>query len=199
MKEHVKIRWAPPLRPLLLKQLYDSDAAGFHDIELCDEVGISLYARCQTFALVSRSEVVCPVCRTVFTVDTTGTSICPGDDCIWETTHSNYIQSIRNHNAHTGRALDAFMIYFHHYPNARTYQEKILLIDQLIHSFHINQKTDTATKSVASKLLEGNEKAVIRFLDNLSAIDPEGKTIWRRTVAGTIDRKIIRENVEGAE
>lgn len=196
MNEFSRIRWAAPLRPLLLKRLYDADAAGIRDIELCDEVGISLYVRCRTFSLVSRHEVECPECRTIFPVTVSEQSYCPGDECDWQTTHSEDMQSIRNYNAHTGRALDAFLTYYHRYPLARTYQEKILLIDQLIHSFHINEKTGTPAKSVASKLLEGNKKAVVRLLDNLSAIQPGGKEKWRRTVSGTIDRRILHENAK---
>jgi hypothetical protein len=199
LKEFTKIRWAPPLRPSLLKRLYDSDAAGFQDMALCDEVGITLFVRCRTFALVSRNEVECPDCGTVFSVSSTGESHCQRDDCEWQTTHTKYRQSIRNYNAHTGRALHAFLIYYHRYPNARTYKEKILLIDHLIHSFHINEKTGVEVKSGASKLFEGNKKAVVRFLDDLSAIHPQGKEKWRRTVAGTIDRRIVRENVSDEE
>lgn len=192
MKKLSKIRWAPPLPPSLLKRLYDSDAAGFQDMELCDEVGIYLYSRCHTFALVSRNEVECPECGAVFAVSSRGKSLCPGDGCDWHTTTSLYTQSIRNYNAHTGRALDAFLAFHRRYPSAKTYKEKILLIDQLIHSFHVNEKTGIPAKSVASKLLEGNKKAVVCFLDDLSAICPGDKKKWRRTVAGTIDRRILR-------
>ena len=111
--------WAPRLRPQLLRRLYESDARGIQDLELCDEVGMFLFMRC------------------------------------------------------------------------RTYSQKILLIDQLIHQFHIDEKTGQEVKSVASKLFEGNKKAVVRFLDELSACDPDTKQAWRRTVATTIDRRIV--------
>jgi hypothetical protein len=69
----------------------------------------------------------------------------------------------------------------------------MLTIDRLIHSFHFDEKTGTPTKSVASKLFEGNKKAVVRFLDDLSARDPD-KQEWRLTVAGTIDRRVLRSD-----
>ncbi len=191
MTGDTKIRWAPPLRPQLLKRLYDSDAAGFQDMELCDEVGTALFMRCRTFVLVSRDALECPVCRTIFLISQTGVSHCPGDSCTWQTTNAEYRQSIRNYNAHTGRALEAFLTYYRLYPNARTYKQKILLIDQLIHSFHINEKTGIAVKSVASKLLEGNKKAVVRFLDDLSAVHPRDKDAWRRKMGETIDGHIV--------
>jgi hypothetical protein len=189
-----KIHWAPRLRPQLLKRLYDSDAEGFQDLELCDEVGMILYMRCRTFALVHRNEVECPACHTVFAVSPQGQSHCPQQDCDWYTTRPLYAASVQNHYAFPGRAMDAFLSFYERYPKARTYRDKILLIDQLVHSFHVDEKTGIATKSVASKLFEGNKKAVVRFLDELSARHPDVKQEWRLAVAGTIDRCMLRAN-----
>jgi hypothetical protein len=192
-----KIRWAPRLRPQLLKRLYEADAQGIRDLELCDEVGMILYMRCHTYLLVHRGEVACPVCHNVFKVrgladwrDQSATH-CPNEDCAWFTTRATYRQSVHNHYASPGRALDAYRAFYERYPHARTYRAKILLIDQLIHQFHVDEKTGQAVKSVASRLFEGNKKAVVRFLDQLSAQDPDAKQAWRRTMADTIDRHIV--------
>jgi hypothetical protein len=199
MKEETlaKIRWAPRLRPQLLKRLYESDAQGIRDLELCDEVGMILYMRCRTYRMVQRGEVECPVCHTVFQVpgladwrDQSQTH-CPNEGCTWSTTRATYRQSIHNHYASPGRALDAYQSFYERYPRARTYQQKILLIDQLIHRFHRDEKTGGAVKSIASRLFEGNKKEVVRFLDQLSARDPDAKQAWRRTMADTIDRHIV--------
>jgi hypothetical protein len=187
-----KIRWSPRLRPQRLKRLYESDAQGIQDIELCDNVALTLFMRCRTFVLVSQWQVECPVCRTVFAVATEGESRCPGEGCNWSTTQAAYARSIRNHYAFPGRAMEAFQAFYEGYPQARTYGHKITLIDQLIHSFHVVEETGTPTKSVASKLFEGNKKAVVRFLNDLSARNPESKEEWRHTVAGTIDRNIVQ-------
>lgn len=187
-----KIRWSPRLRPQRLKRLYESDARGIQDLGLCDDVGMTLYMRCRTFVLVYRRHVECPVCHTVFAVNPENESPCPGEDCDWCTTPADYAQSIRNHYAFPGRAMEAFQAFYDRYPSARTYGAKITLIDQLIHSFHVVEETGTPSKSVASKLLEGNKKAVVRFLNDLSARDSGSKNEWRRTVAGTIDKNIVR-------
>jgi hypothetical protein len=179
------------LRPQLLKRLYDTDASGIQDLELCNEVGSYLYSRCRTFALVLERQVDCPQCRTVFPIATQGPSHCPGHGCDWYTTSSAYNESVKNHSAYPGRAVDAFKSFYRRYPNARTYREKMLLIDRLSHSFHVNEKTGELTKSVASKLLEGSKKAVVRFLDELSALEPDEKEKWRRTVSATIDRRML--------
>lgn len=189
----LKIRWATRLMPSLLQRLYESDAAGMQDLELCQEVGSRLWARCKTFALVNNREVECPNCGTVFRVlkeknvpliaeRATFRVECPHSGCSWFTTPSTFMQSIANHDAHTGRAMRAFEHFRGSYSTAKPYREQMILIDQLIHSYHINEKTGTAGKSVASKLLDGNKRQVVDFLDDLSARDPKAKEEWRRHV-----------------
>jgi len=187
-----KIRWAQRLPPPLLKRLYESDARGFRDLELCEEVGSYLYGRCATFQLVARGEVECPRCGTALRVAREGTSRCPNAGCAWHTTYALYRQSIRDHYAATGRAIAAYETFRRRWPSAHSYPDKILLIDQLIHSFHVDEKTGVPVKSVASKLLEGNKKDVVRFLDELSALDPAAKAEWRRTTATTIDARELK-------
>ena len=191
-----KIRWAPPLRPILLERLYRSDAKGIQDVELCDEVGISLYARCCAFARVGQREVECPICGTPYTVLEKDRSFCPKENCGWHTDWPTYKQSLRNYGVHTGRAVAAYLDFERRYPSAKTYGEKIILIDQLIHSFHIDEKTGSPVKSIASKLLEGNKKSVVKFLDDLSALNSEDKERWRHDMRMTIDSHIVRQGVE---
>ncbi len=186
-----KIRWAPRLRPLLLQRLYESDARGLQDLALCEEVGSSLLARCETFERVRRGEVACPACRAIFAVAREGGSACPGNGCAWRTSFRVYRESIRNHYAATGRATAAYAEFRRRYPGARTYAAQMLAIDQLIHSFHVDEKTGAPVKSAASKLLEGNKKDVVRFLDELSARDPADKQAWRRTLSCTIDARVL--------
>jgi hypothetical protein len=157
-----------------------------------------LYSRCRTFYLTNRGEVECPLCREVFAVARQGTTVCPKPGCGWSTTRMVYEQSMRNHYAYTGRADAAFVAYYQNYPTVRTYKEKLILIDRLIHSYHWNEEQGIPTKSLASKLLEGNKKEVVRFLDRLSAIDQDVKNEWRRIVATTVDaREIGRTGPDG--
>jgi len=190
-----RIRWAKRLRPALLERLYRADARGLRDEELCEEVGSLLFARCETFRLVAASEVECPACHAEFRVATRGTTACPSDGCGWSTDAKRYAESVRRHYAHTGRALDAYDRFRLAWPRARRYGERIVLIDQLVHAFHLDEKTGRPVKSVASKLFEGNKKTVVRFLDALSARDAREKQAWRKAVAATIDAgQIARED-----
>ena len=191
-KQCARIRWAPRLPPTLLKRLYDSDARGLQDVELCEEVGRYLYARCRTLVLVYRQEVECPVCGQVCSISREGPSHCSGHDCEWSTTWPAYQVSVRNHYAHTGRAIAAFSSFYTRYPAASSYRARILLIDRLIHSFHLSESTQAPTKSVASKLLEGNKTQVVRFLDELSALNSADKERWRQTVSKTLHRRVLK-------
>ena len=153
---------------------------------------VRLYERCRTFVLAYKNEVECPVCHRIFGVSPGETSHCPGEDCSWFTTQRVYTESVRRHYAHTGRAIDAFSRFHRRYPSARSYKAKILLIDELIHSFHLDEAKQVPVKSVASKLLEGNKTEVVRFLDELSAIDPAKKDRWRRAASQTIHRRVVK-------
>ena len=197
--EPAPIRWAPRLRPRLLERLYESDSRGLRDEALCDEVGLRLHARCESFVRVQRREVECPECGGVFRVAERGRTRCPGAGCPWWTTPGRYRESLRRHYAHVGRASAAFVEFHRGYPRARSYAEKILRIDALIHSFHREEATGTPVKSVASKLLEGNKVEVVRFLDALSAVDPAGKERWRRRASRTIHaRHLSRPEADGS-
>ncbi len=48
----------PRIRPALLQRLYESDAAGFQDMDLCDEVGVRLYVR-KRFPWASSYMILC--------------------------------------------------------------------------------------------------------------------------------------------
>lgn len=140
--------------------------------------------------LVSRGEVECPSCRGVYLVAAQGESPCPSEGCSWSTEPGEYRASIRNHHAHTGRAVEAFVRFYERYPAARTYSDKILIIDELVHAFHLDE-TRHPVKSVASKLLEGNKTEAVRFLDRLSVVDPARKQEWRRAAAHTIRARML--------
>lgn len=194
-----RIRWAARLPSRLLERLYESDARGLRDTELCDDVGFRLYARCQTFLRVSGREVECPRCKTAFGVAREGPTRCPGRGCRWSTDFAAYRESVQNHYAHPGRAIGAFREFHRRYPSAKSYADKILAIDALIHSFHVDEATGEPAKSVASKLLEGNKTDVVRFLDELSAVDPGAKERWRSVVARTIHGRVLGGSPEATD
>ena len=186
MKEYQpeRIRWSPRIRPEKLKQLYDSDAQGFQDEALCNDVGYRLYLRCQTIVMVSRDQVACTRCGTTFTVGTASTedvTDCPGENCGWSTTMLAYRQSWSKKRIWGANALPAFETYYEKFSAALPYKEKMFLIDRLIHSFHWSLKVNQPARSAANNLIEGNHDQVIEFLDRPAGVDPKRKEAWRET------------------
>jgi len=135
---------------------------------------------------VYRKEVECPVCKKILKVPPEGTIFCTTDGCNWTISKKEYGEGVKNHYAYPGRAGAAYLKYFENYPTTKTYQEKIILIDTLIHSFHIDEKTNEPKKSIASKLLEGSKDGIIKFLDELFSENTDSNKEWREMMRNTI-------------
>ena len=187
-----RIAWSPRIRPALIKRLYDSDALGLQDDELCNDVGFRLYLRCQTVLMVSRNEVTCPRCDTIFKVDTSGkdaTTLCPTPDCGWQITSSEYHQSWSKKRIWGANALPAFEEFYSRFSSALPYRDKMVLIDQLIHSFHWSLHQNLPARSTANNLIEGEHDQVIEFLDKLTGLDSDRKAQWRETMQQMMQRR----------
>jgi hypothetical protein len=163
--------WAPRVPKHKIRQLYETDAMGIYDRSLIDEVGYALLARCESFITANRAvagEVTCPRCGAI--VSHTGQKeallCCP---CGWELTWGAYFRTVQ-HKQLSGAepVLRLFREYVAAYPAAPTPQERMLLIDRLLHGFHWYYKEDTPTRPVAINLIEGRLGDVIAFLEELT-------------------------------
>jgi GNAT superfamily N-acetyltransferase/predicted RNA-binding Zn-ribbon protein involved in translation (DUF1610 family) len=185
-------QWAPKVPRSKIRRLYETDAQGIVDIELIDEVGWALWQRCDSILTVTAAHnghVYCPQCGTVIErqnlLSEDETIVC--GNCGWQIPWAIYHQSYRGKQLFGANAVDIFAVYHQAFPHAQAPNEKMLLIDQLIHAFHIGVKE--IGRPVASNLIEGSLKEVIQFLDMLSSGntsasgigDSQGK--WRRTLA----------------
>jgi hypothetical protein len=164
-----RLAFAPKLPVALVVRLYRADALGARDDELVAEVGWRLYARCQDVLLVSDSLVRCPECRTTFEVPWIGQpeerpAACMG--CGWSITAGQYHASWRHHDLRGANARSAFASFVERFPGAATYQERMLLIDRLVHAVH---KTGGLA---ARNLFEGRARRVVEQLDQLAGRSP---------------------------
>ena len=176
------------------KKLYDSDALGVPDDDLCNDVGIRLYCRVQTIYYADNGLVECPECGTVFKVEMEvigwETPVnCTKSGCTWFTTNKEWKGSKRHREIGAGNAAGAVNDFYKKYPEARTYKEKILLIDRIIHEFHWDEKINVTNRSIGNNLIEGDHRQVMKFLDNLSSIDNEVKVRWRTTAKLCMERR----------
>ncbi len=164
-------RWAPRVTQREIRRLYETDARGIYDEALINDVGYGLLARCQSFieAVESRrGKVRCPRCRSIVTHNRDKETIlrCA---CGWSLTWGAYFKTIQ-HKQLSGAdpVLDQFRAFVKDFPEAKTPQARMLLIDRLIHGFHWFLKTDRPTRPVAVNLIEGRLREVVVFLDKLT-------------------------------
>ena len=166
--------WAPRVSQQEIRRLYETDARGIYDEDLINEVGYGLLARCQsslTAAEAVAGRALCPRCARVVTHAGRSSDLL-SCKCGWELTWGEYFETIQ-HKQLLGAepVLEQFRSFVRMFPQARTPQEKTILIDQLIHGFHWYYKTHTPTRPVAVNLIEGRLSDVVAFLENLSCGD----------------------------
>jgi hypothetical protein len=184
-----KTRWARKVSQTKIRRLYLTDARGIVDEELIDEVGTALYARCQSVMVVSRAQALCPRCGHIFPVGKGRSGQeeikCPAEGCSWQTTYEQWHHSWRHQDLIGTNAAAAFETYLDKYSQAQSPREKLLLIDQLLHTFHQGLIANLPHRSAANNLIEGNHQQVIAFLDELTYGDEstpslkEQQAIWR--------------------
>ena len=186
-----KIRWAPRISQAKIWQLYQRDAQGIVDEELIDEVGIGLYARAESIILVSNRQIRCPRCRTVFHLGDPPQAddeviACPGEGCGWETTFLACRNSWRRRRLFGGGIQPMLETYMEQYARAESPRAKMVLIDQLLHTFHHEIVAGRMPKAAACNLIEGKAPKVVAFLERLTYGDGstpgirETKEMWRK-------------------
>jgi hypothetical protein len=195
----IGIQWAPRVRQEKIRQLYELDAKGIYDEDLINDVGHSLYARCESFldaTVACEGKTRCPQCRTVVTHSKNRTDMLHCPECGWRTTWGAYFKTIQHKQLSGAEEVrELFRQYIRDFASAKTPRDKVLLIDRLIHGFHWYMKV-TPTRAVAVNLIEGKLGEVIEFLNDLTygprstPGTQETQAEWRRTcaIAGEIWR-----------
>ena len=196
-----RIHWAPRLDPRRLRRLYAREARGLAPAALIDDVGLALLLRCESILLVSAGHVRCPACEpertTEFALQSPAGELspdvaqrCPRAGCNWNVTWRQYHASWSKRHLFGGKAVTAFRAFAESYPRAREPRRKLLLIDQLLHSFHWDLRAGAPNRLAADNLIEGNHRQVLALLDELSGERPADQRYrWRHDVARMVQRR----------
>ncbi len=181
-----EMAWHPRVKLHLLRKLYLNDALGLRDDELVDEAGFGLLLRCRSimeFTRACEGSVLCKRC------DLEGretilprTTMKPGEvlhcpQCGWQITWKVYLAESNRTKGQliAGHARAAFEDYLKKYPLCKTYPEKMLAIDRLIHEFHRQLGEDGVSsepmRSASVNLLDGTTSEVLATLDELACGD----------------------------
>jgi hypothetical protein len=175
-------KWAPKVSKSKIQRLYTSDASGFLDEELLNDVGWALWSRCDSILTVTAAHygrVICPTCSGMIVhllANARHAEEQPGAwhdedviscaNCGWHMPWTAYHQSYRGKQLFGANAVEFFEKYHKAFPQTLAPNVKMLLIDQLIHAFHLG--LTEFGRPVGANLIEGSLKEVIFFLDTLT-------------------------------
>lgn len=205
MSDSNSLRWARRVQQELIRRLYASDARGIQDNELVNEVGYAMYARCQSIRIATEAHfgrATCPICQAIIV-----RAAWPKDElmvceCGWELTWGEYHKSYQRKQLVGGKAFPFFMEFLDSWPKQRSYRDKLLAIDRLIHALHVDA-THGFARPGACNVLECTMREAFSLLHELAYGDMgtpgvvETRTAYESTLSEIGARR--RELEAGAE
>ena len=146
--------WPPKLDIYKLKKLYMLDAKGIKDEILADEIGLTLYLRCkygkEDVERMDKSVIRCHNCQK----DIGGEGDFRHCSCGYQYSLREYRRSFRRNNMPTGAASKTFNTFIAEWSKAKEYSEKIILIDRLLHEFHLSLISGVKHRPVAMNFID---------------------------------------------
>ena len=162
-----RCQWPAMVSRAKLLQLYDSDQKGLQDEALLDEIGVTIAVRCKQakkiYELMERGAVQCTRCGRVL-------EYAPLMECACGEayTYREYRRSFRANNMPRGEASGIFDRFALQWERAKGYAEKMRLVDQLIHEFHISSIDGTPNRPVGINLISGTKAQVEALIEQLA-------------------------------
>lgn len=163
--------WPAKLDIHKLKKLYMLDAKGIYDEVLADEVGLILYIRCkygkEDMERIEKSIIRCHNCGK----EIGGEGDFRQCECGYQYSFREYRRSFRRNNMPTGAAAKVFDEYMVKWSLAKGYSEKMILIDTLLHEFHLSLVSGAVHRPVAMNFIDGTRKQVEEVIGELARND----------------------------
>lgn len=175
MPDYDKFHWAKQVSRSDIRRLFESEAQGMLDEELLDKVHFAIYARvCDMFEVRQAQQfgrITCRKCgETVPQPFQMGSAnknnLLQCSQCGWQVTCGEYYNSYTGKSLLPGSAVALFESYLERFPQAQSPQEKILLIDWLIHQFHVMQ--GVARMPVGENVIQGTAEQVRELIETLA-------------------------------
>ena len=163
-----RYRWSPKVSRQDLIRLYSADSKGLPDEELADEIGFSLYTRCvqgrDTRIDIEAGQLKCHHCANTLHY-ANGLMQCV---CGYQYLFRDYMRSFRKENMPSGAATHIFNAFISDWEKSHNYHQKMYLIDNLIHEFHINLTSGVKGRFVGINLIEGTKKQIAELILTLA-------------------------------
>ena len=168
--EHKEPTWAKKVSPERIRKLYALDAQGVRDEALVDDVGVSLYARVDSILMVTSSNLgkaICVECRTEIphNHDKAFVLVCP--TCGWTMPYGAFSATYKRQTLNGYGALAELQAFARQYPQAKSYAEKMRLIDWLIHTFHGSMEVQPS-RPTATNVIDGSNASVAHLIYSLA-------------------------------
>jgi hypothetical protein len=170
-----KFHWAKRVSRRDIQRLYESDARGMLDEELLDEIHHAIHARvCDMFEVRQAQQSGLVKCRSCGALlkqpyrmgGRNKNNVLQCDQCDWQVTCGEFYQSYTGDSMLPGSVCDLFESYLERFPKAKSAPEKMLLVDWLIHQFHVMQ--GVARKPVGENVIQGTTEQVGELIEALA-------------------------------
>lgn len=160
--------WPAKLDISKLNRLYMQDAKGIQDEILADEIGLTIYLRCkygkEDMERMNKYIIRCHGCG----AELYGDSDFRQCSCGRQYSYKEYRRSYRRNNMPTGAAAKTFIAFMQNWGRAKTYQEKIVLIDTMLHQFHLSLVSGAVHRPVAMNFIDGSRSSVEQIISKLA-------------------------------
>lgn len=175
MAEPDKFHWAKRVARRDIQRLYESDARGMLDEDLLDKVHYAIHARvvdmfevreAQQHGRVTCRECGAPVAQPYRFGGRNKDNLLRCEQCGWQVTCGEYYASYSGKSLLPGSVVDLFAEYLARFPRAKTPAEKMLLVDWLIHQFHVMQ--GVARMPVGENVIQGSLEEVRALIEGLA-------------------------------
>lgn len=164
-----KFRWSSCVSRDSIKKLYRLNAKLIYDEELVDEVGFAIYARClqgrDETILNYSGKLLCHNCRKVHVSPANGIIAC---SCGYTYIFHEYRKSFQKAKMPSGSATPFFNEFINKWERAKTYHDKMLAIDYVIHECHLNMISNVKRGFAGCNLIQGTKKQVSELILELA-------------------------------
>jgi len=154
-----KFIWSPRISQGKIKRLYEADAKGICDDDLVDDVGFTLYARClqgrDERILANEGKLKCHHCGKVNISPSNGRIVC---SCGYAYIFREYMRSFNKNGMPSRSATPFFNEFIDKWAIAKTYSDKMKLIDFVIHECHLNMLSGVNRGFAGRNLIEGTDE-----------------------------------------